>query len=84
MALDISEYGVPDRQLAELPRKGEMLFVVQRLAAEEHHFPFEKRRADFRDCLRAKGLGQIDTVDIGADMKGMRPHFDGHFQHLII
>jgi hypothetical protein len=46
------------------------LFVTQKLLAKENDAPLEQRRANRADLLRAQRPREIDSADLGADMRG--------------
>jgi hypothetical protein len=52
MALDMSEYRMPDRRLAELARQCNVLGMIEMLVAEEDDLPFQESRANVLQLLR--------------------------------
>ncbi len=60
--------------LAEVGGQGFVIGQADRLVAEEDHLEFGQRLVQFLDHGRGKRLGQIDVVNLGADMRGGREH----------
>src|ERR1700737_2878152 len=54
--------------LAELARKCQLLFTVDRLIAEKQHAMLEQQRLDVIALLESEGMAQIDPADLGADV----------------
>ena len=72
----MTEYRVADRGLTKLPREGEMTVVINILVVKKDYLPFQQRSADFFDDFRRQWLGQIDTVNLCADMNRKWAHAD--------
>ena len=76
IALDVAEHRMPDGRLAELARHRDMLSVIEVLAAEEYHLPFQEGVTHFLHLFRRQGLAEIDAADFRADMQRQRDDLD--------
>jgi hypothetical protein len=76
IALDMTEHRMPDRRLAELARHRDMLSVIEVLAAEEYHLPFQEGVTHLLHLFRRQGFAEIDAADLRADMQRQRDDLD--------
>ena len=68
--------GRGDVQLAETPRKGDLLRGGEALIAEHDHRVIEESLLNLGEEPVVDRLGQIDTADLGADVRGERGDFE--------
>jgi hypothetical protein len=74
--LDMAEDDVSDGRLTHLARKGDVARVIEMLATEEDHLPFEERVADRPPAPGGERPAQIDARDLGTDVQRERLHLD--------
>ena len=77
MGVFASEHHVSRSRFAEVAGEGDVLPVVEVLAAEEDHLPLKQRGADPGHRLGGEGAGQVDALDLGPDVHGQRTNADG-------
>ena len=65
--------GVGVGQLAEVAAEADLAGVVERLAPEEHHPVAQQGVADGGDGGVVEGPGDVEAVDLGADLAGDGP-----------
>ena len=63
-------------QIAEMARKGDVLFLRQVLIAKEDHAVFEQRGANFGNSFFDVGRAKIDVVDLCANGGRHRPDIE--------
>jgi hypothetical protein len=76
IALDMAKDGVANRGLAELPRHGDMLCMVQILAAKENHLPLQEGVTHGFERFRRQWPAEVDPTDFSADVQGQGNNFD--------
>src|SRR5260221_1341472 len=72
----MAEYGLDGGRLAELACHGHVLRMIELLSAKEDALPLQERVSHFLQLVWWQRLGEVDTADFGADMKGEGYYFD--------